>query len=51
MGIDQRGGMSIDEIVCNLGDYSPEVKLVTNEDAFAKLLQNFLRLKRISIAS
>ncbi|MBE9584016.1 hypothetical protein IM792_06105 [Mucilaginibacter sp. JRF] len=49
--IDQRGGMSVDEIVCNLLGYSPEVKMVTNENAFGELLKNYLKLKKISLSN
>jgi hypothetical protein len=49
MNIDQRGGMSVDDIVCNLLGYAPEVKMVTNEQAFGELLKDYLRLKRITL--
>lgn len=43
--IDERGGMRIDEIVCNILGLSLEVRLVMTESTFAELLRNYLRLK------
>ncbi|MBE9585046.1 hypothetical protein IM792_11350 [Mucilaginibacter sp. JRF] len=43
--IDERGGMRVDEIVCNILGLSMEVKLVMNDNTFADLLANYLRLK------
>ncbi|MCD8740664.1 hypothetical protein LT679_08640 [Mucilaginibacter roseus] len=43
--IDERGGMRIDEIVCNILGLSLEVRLVMTENTFADLLKNYLRLK------
>lgn len=46
--IDERGGMQIDEIVCNILGLSSEVKLVMNENTFADLLKNYLHLKGLT---
>ncbi|MCC8409472.1 hypothetical protein LJ707_11060 [Mucilaginibacter sp. UR6-1] len=43
--IDEAGGMRIDEIVCNILGLSSEVRLVMNDNTFADLLKNYLRLK------
>lgn len=43
--IDKRGGMRIDEIVCNILGLSLEVRLVMTENTFAELLRNYLQLK------
>ncbi|MBE9583766.1 hypothetical protein IM792_04840 [Mucilaginibacter sp. JRF] len=43
--IDERGGMNIDEIVCNIMGLSLEVRLVMQENTFADLLKKYLHLK------
>lgn len=46
--IDDRGGMAIDEVVCNIMGLSLAVRIVMNDNIFAELLKNYLHFKGLN---